>query len=391
MDQNEFGLYGYLAAIVVYMATILNGGFYLVQSKLYFEYPESQRGQVLFTLNSLLLGLMILAIAMVLFFNLDGILIKSSFNHAIDYSLFRAPIMLGIFAVAYGLMVSQYLLVSGSIKRLQLFNILRSISIHLVVITMLYALPSNNGAFLRVAGSYYVEIILVSIFTFLMLRHSNFKFDGKIAIRAIGLVMPISIYTIFSLIIFLSDRYFVEHSGTFKDLAIYNLAWTVGGIIPFISNSAHNIWLPELLRESDEKKIWVKAKSMAFKLVIGFTLVSVATIVLMKLLLTFSIINQKYDQVIPVLPLVLLGSIVLSFFQLVFNYLLTMSKIYIITIVSVTVAPIAILLAKKLVLLWGVYGAALSMVTVNLLLLLPCLFFAYYLFKKNLIAHANRS
>jgi O-antigen/teichoic acid export membrane protein len=226
---------------------------------------------------------------------------------------------------------------------------------------------------------------------FLMLRHSNFKFDVTIAKRAIWLVLPISIYTIFSLVIFMSDKYFIEQLGTMKDLAIYNLAWTVSGIIPFISNSAHNIWLPDLLSEKDEKKIWIKAKSMAIKLIIGFTTVSILTIVLVKILLAFSIIDHKYDQVVPVLPLVLFGSIILSFFQLTFNYLLTMSKIHVITIISVVAAFASVFIARKLVLIWGVYGAALSMVILNLMLLLPSLFFSYLFFKKSILTHANRN
>jgi O-antigen/teichoic acid export membrane protein len=134
MDQNEFGLYGYLVAMVAYLATILNGGFYLVQSKLYFEYPESQRGQVLFTLNSLLFGFMLLIVILWIALNLDAILVKRLFNHPIDFSLFRVPLVVGVFTTAFGLMVSQYLLASGSIKKLQIFNILRSFLIHVIVL-----------------------------------------------------------------------------------------------------------------------------------------------------------------------------------------------------------------------------------------------------------------
>ena len=224
-----------------------------------------------------------------------------------------------------------------------------------------------------------------------MLRHSDLKFDVAIAKRAIWLVAPISLHTIFSLIIFMSDRYYIEQIGTMKDLAIYNLAWTISGIIPFISNSAHNIWLPDLLREKDGGKIWIKAKSMALKLILGFTTIAIGTIFLVKILLVFSIIDHKYDQVVPVLPLVLFAAIILSFFQLTFNYLLTMSKIHVIVMIGFLTAIASVFITKKLVLIWGVYGAAISMVILNLMLLLPSLFFAYHFFKKSTSVHAHRN
>ncbi|MFM7857494.1 MAG: lipopolysaccharide biosynthesis protein, partial [Flammeovirgaceae bacterium] len=382
MDQEEFGLHGYFIAIVNYSATLLNGGFYLIQSKLYFESPIEKRGQVLFSIHLLLVALMLVVLVPVLGFNFDVVLINKTFTHSINYPLFRPAIIIGVFTTSYGLMVTQFYLVSGFIKKLQAFNILRSLVPHAIAILLLFRLTNSNGAFLRIAGTYYTECCLLMIFAGVVFNHFDYKFNYKVARTTIKLVFPIALYTAFSMVIFMSDRFFIETYGTLKDLAIYNLAWTVAGIIPFISNSAHNIWLPQLLAETDSKRKWSTAKSMSIKLIIGFTIISIATLIMVKALLYFSIINQKYEKVIPVLPLVLFGSALLSFFQLTFNYLLSITKSHILVAIGFCVALVSIYLGKSLVLRWGVYGAALSMVISNLLLLLPSLFFSYYSHKK---------
>lgn len=383
MTQEEFGLYGYLIAMVAYLATLLNGGLYLVQSKLYFEYIEPERGQVLYTLNILLFVALSFVLALLVLFDFDKIFFHVLFKHPINYSLFRIPILVGVFVTAFGYMITYYFLASGSIKKLQLFNILRTVVVHASVLGLLYTLPDVDSSFLRISVSYFTELILVIIFIVIIYKSMMRIFNWAIVKRAILLASPIALYSLFSLIIFTCDRFFIERLGSMKDLAIYNLAWVLAGVIPFISNSIHGIWLPELLKEKNSKILWRKARFMGIKLLIGFTLISFCIVILVKILLAFSIISNKYEAVVPILPIILVGSMMLSLFQLVFNYLLSVSKIFILVYISIVVALLGIWITPFLVSAWGVYGAAISMVIMNLGLLTLGILYGIYYYKKH--------
>lgn len=389
MSQEEFGLYGYLFSMVAYLSTLVNGGFYLVQSKLYLEYPEKERGKVLFTLNFLLFCIFLVVSIIMLISNLDRTLFQLLFKHPFDYSLFRLPLLTGVFVTVFGMMITYYFLASRSIKKLQVYNILRSALIHTVVLSLLYWSPVENGAYIRVSGSYYTELVLVVSFMFIFSRSMTFQWSGKIARESTSLVLPISLYAFFSLIIFTCDRFFIEHYGTLNDLAIYNLAWVLAGVIPFISNSVHSIWLPELLSIKDSKALGARIKSMAIKLVLGFGLISLLTIGVVKLLIVFSVIDNKYKDVVPVLPIVLIGSMILSIFQLVFNFLLSISKTVILVYISLAVALLGVLVTRFLVAKWGFYGAATSMVIMNLGLLIPSALYSLSYYKKNSLSSVD--
>jgi O-antigen/teichoic acid export membrane protein len=383
LTQEEFGLYGYLLAMVGYLATLLNGGLYLIQSKLYFKYPEAQRGSVTYTISITLLCILGGITCVLVLFGFDKGFFLMLFKHPFDYSLFRLPLLTGVVVTAYGLMITHYYLASGNIRKLQLFNLLRSLVIHALVIVLLYSQPQINGAYIRVAVSFYAELGITALFAALIYQSIDLKFDWSIAKKALRQTFPITIYIVFSLIIFLSDRFYIERMGSLKDLAVYNLAWALAGIIPFISSSIHSIWLPELLKESEQSLIWSKARSMGLKLLVGFTLISICIMGLVKVLLLLSIINKKYEEVLPILPIVLLGAMLLSIFQLVFNYLLSVSRIHILIYIGLGVAILAVWGTPVFVLQWGVYGAAISMVVLNVGLLVPSLMACSYLYRHS--------
>lgn len=374
MTPDEFGLFGYVTALVAYLAMAVSGGLFVVQSKMYFEYPD-RPNDVLFTLNILLFFLVAVIFVVIVVFNLDQLSFEFLFKHPINFFKFRWPFLIGVFAAAFSYMLVNYYLASRQIKKLQSFNLLRIGLIHLVVIVLLISFDKQNGALIRLFSTSVVEVLLVIGFGALLFRDSRkLKFDRAIAKRALLLVYPITLLSVFSLVIFLSDRFYLERLGTRQDLATYNLAWTMAGVIPFISNSLHSIWMPLLLEEKDQAVLRSRVKGMAFKLIVGFGLVSIALLALTKLMLTLGIIGEAYNKVLPVLPVVLVGVTFLSLFQLRFNYLVSLSRFNIFIHLGLGVGLLALVVAPTFVKAWGVMGAAFSMLTLNFSLLVASLF-----------------
>lgn len=374
MTPDEFGLFGYVTALVAYLAMAVSGGLFVVQSKMYFEYPD-RPNDVLFTLNILLFFLVAVIFVVIVVFNLDQLSFEFLFKHPINFFKFRWPFLIGVFAAAFSYMLVNYYLASRQIKKLQSFNLLRIGLIHLVVIVLLISFDKQNGALIRLFSTSVVEVLLVIGFGALLFRDSRkLKFDRAIAKRALLLVYPITLLSVFSLVIFLSDRFYLERLGTRQDLATYNLAWTMAGVIPFISNSLHSIWMPLLLEEKDQAVLRSRVKGMAFKLIVGFGLISIALLALTKLMLTLGIIGEAYNKVLPVLPVVLVGVTFLSLFQLRFNYLVSLSRFNIFIHLGLGVGLLALVVAPTFVKAWGVMGAAFSMLTLNFSLLVASLF-----------------
>lgn len=391
MSPDDFGLFGYLTALVGYLATAVSGGLFVVQSKLYFEHRDRPQN-VFYTLNSLLLIFVGLIFVVIVVFDVDQKLFFLFFRHPISFSEFRWPFLVGVLGSVFSFMLVNYYLASQQIKRLQLFNLLRIALIHVVAIILLMLLRSQNGALIRLASTSVIEVILLVCFGALLFKSSEkLTFNWAIAKRGFLLVYPIALYTVFSLVIFLSDRFCLERFGTRQDLAVYNLAWTLAGVIPFVSNSLHNIWMPQLLQEKSNAALLAKSKKMALKLIMGFSIVAVLIWSLTKFLLVFGVFRQEYNDVISVLPFVLCGVIFLSLFQLNFNYLVGISRFKVFMWVGVAVGLLSVIIAPFLVKKSGVMGASISMMAMNFSLLAGSLGFTiFYNLNRKINPDENR-
>ena len=144
MTQEEFGLYGYLIAIISTFSIVFNLGVYIAQSKLYHEYPAEKRGSVFYTLNMLLLGFIVVLLVLVVLFDLDYPVIEFLFKNPIDYPAYRGAILVGTVASVYSTMLVNYFLTSEKISRLQFYNIARIVLVNAVVIGVLYESSTDD-------------------------------------------------------------------------------------------------------------------------------------------------------------------------------------------------------------------------------------------------------
>ncbi|MDZ4716523.1 MAG: oligosaccharide flippase family protein [Cytophagales bacterium] len=364
MSQDEFGLYGYLIAIISTFSLVFNLGIYASQSKLYHDYPSERRGEVLYTLNVMLLGFLMFLFVLVFLFNLDYALIAILFKNPLDYPVYRIPVLLGVVTSVYAMLLVNYFLTSENIRMVQIFNFLRALLIHTIVVTILWNVDGDS-AFLRIKYSILLELGLILSFAYVYIQQMRAHFDVEVARRALSIGFPIMISAALGVFINLSDRYFIDKFGSMQDMSRYNLALTLAGIIPFVFASFQNVWLPQLMKEKNPEEGRIRNRKMVLRLTIGLLLISAGIMTFLKVLLWTGWINEKYADALPLLPIVLGTAVLASITGMYSNQLIYLEKLSAIIFVGLVVAILSVFLNLQLVPKWNIYGAAISSFIAN--------------------------
>ena len=385
MTQDEFGLYGYIVAIIGTFSLAFNLGIYTAQSKLYHEYTDKEkRGVMLSTLNLMLLGFMVLLCATILVTKIDYTIIGFLFKNPFDYNKYRSTIFIAVVVSVYSLMLVNFFLTSEDLRKVQIFNICRVILINIVVLAALWMNRSGDAAFIRLQYSNIIELLIVAVFILFYISKMKMGFDKTVAIKALKIGLPILASAVLGIFINLSDRYFLEKSGSLRDLSIYNTALSVAGVVPFVFASFQNIWLPQFLKERDLQTNRNRSKKMVVRLLLLLLSISVIIFIALKLMLVINIIDKKYDDVLPLLPIVLITSIVTSLTTMFSNHLVYLDKLSLIIFTGVPIAVLSIILNSTLVPAFNVYGAAFSTLALNTCYLISYALLSQHFYNKKL-------
>ena len=364
MTQEEYGLYGYLLAIISAFSLVFNLGVYTAQSKLYHDYPE-RRGDTIFTINVLLFVFISSLLFLTLAFDADYAVIAFLFKSSFSYSSYRPFVLLAVVVSVYSLMLTNFFLTSEDLRKVQIYNLLRLLAVNAVVLFVLFIDEQGDNALERLRYTYIVEGVILMIFMGFYWRQMGSKFDWHLAKRALRISLPILFSAVLGLVINLSDRFAIEKFSTLKEMSIYNVALAVAGVIPFIFASFQSVWLPYFLKERDVEANRARAKRMVWRLLLFFLAVSIAILVSLKVLLIFNIIDQKYNEILAVLPIVLATTIIASLTQMYSNHLIYLDKLYLIIVAGIPLSVVAVFLNFKLVPVFDIYGAAVASLIVN--------------------------
>jgi len=385
MTQDAYGLYTYLFALISVLSLVMNFGLYIAQSKLFQDYQDEEtQGSLLYTINVLLVGFLGISLLLIYFLGLDYHLVALLFKNKIDYSSYRNSIFLAIGVSVYSFMLFNYFLTSQKIKYVQFYNFLRLLFINGIVITLLY-LVKSDAVMIRLKYTYLLEFCFLCVFGPIYVRSMKRKFNKEFARKSLRLATPVMLSAVLGIVLNFSDKFFIEKYGNFKDLAVYNLGFTLAGIIPMMFMTFQNIWLPHFFKEKDLQRNKAKTFGVIIKIAAFFLLLAVGIIITFKLLLLFHIIDMKYDKVLSLLPILLMTQIFAAITPLYSNYIVFFEKTVIALFIGVPLAGASILLNLWLIPLYGLYGAAFSPFLINLSYLIAYYFIVTQLIKKKTV------
>ncbi|MHC1739001.1 MAG: lipopolysaccharide biosynthesis protein [Ignavibacteriaceae bacterium] len=384
MTQEEFGLYTYIFAIISTFSLVLNFGLYIPQSKLYQDYEkEEDRGMLVYTLNIVLVLLLIFILSVIYITGLDYLIVKLLFKKQINYESYRFYVLLAIIMTVYSYMITNYFLTSQKIKLVQLYNLSRVFFVNIIVIVFLNLLTYDKVE-VRLQFNYVTEFSLLLIFGIFYVRAMKPRFDADVAKRSVKLAFPIMISALLGVVLNFSDKFFLEKYGDFKQLAVYNLGLILGSIIPIIFASFQNIWLPFFFQEKDLRENKEKTKKIIIRMGIIFIILSIAIYGIIYFAISFGIVSVQYSEVLILLPVILITQMIIALTPLLSNYIIYFEKSYIALYTGVPVAILSIIINLYLIPRYGIYGAAISMFITNSAYLVLYYFIIKNLIKKNL-------
>ncbi|MGZ3908608.1 MAG: lipopolysaccharide biosynthesis protein [Flavisolibacter sp.] len=381
MSQEEFGLYNYLLSIIQTFSLVLNLGLYVSQSKLYHTYGSRQeRGQLLFTIIVTLLAFLGISYLVMILFGWDEWIIRSLFDNHPVYGQYKGIVLLSLLVTVLSFMLTNFFYTSEKIRLVKNYNISRILLINLMALAALYFFR-KDAVGTRLKATYLTELVLLGVFSVYFIRELVPNFSRKLMWKSFKLGLPIMVSALFGIVVNFSDKFLLQKYGSLKDLSNYYLAFSFASIIPLIFASLQNVWLPVFLKEKDMEKNFKRTRSLLSKLLVIFFALALLIWGLFTIMLWTRIIPSKYTSVIWILPILLVTQIFSATTSLLTNYLIYFEKTSLASLTGAVMSGISLGLGLWLVPVWGVYGAAVTTVTVSFLYMIT-----YY----NLIGHLKK-
>ncbi len=377
MSQEEFGLYGYLLSIINIFAIILNFGLYLAQIKLYHDYTDDKRRSLIFTINVTLIIFLILFLLPIYLFNFDREIISLLFIHPINYESYRSVLFLAILVSVYVFMLQNFFITSENIKKYQLYNLFKLVFVNSIVIYLLTAKDADS-VMIRLKYGYLTELLILISFGIFYIKQMKAEFHFDYVTKSLRIGLPAMLSALLGMIYNFSDKFILEKYGNFSDLAIYNLGFTIAGIIMIIFSSFQTVFLPFFFKEKDIEKNFVKTKAIVLRMIIIFSIISLLLIVVTKGALYFNIIESKYNTVFLILPILLLTQIFQASVHLFSNYIVYLEVVYVGTITVFFLSILNISLNLILIPRYNIYGASFSALAITF-----CSLLFYYNYTKR--------
>ena len=385
MTQAEYGIFNYILSIVYCYSVLLNLGLYVPQSKLYHDFTDKKaRGKLIYNINLLILGGILVLVVPVYCFGLDYHIIKLLFTNTVNYPRYRWLILLMTMTALLAYMLTNFFYTAERIDLIKQFNLMRVIGINVISLAALYFLRNRDSIELRFIAIGFVEGGLILAYYIYCIRVMQPVIDWKLMGRSLKIGLPIMLNTFSAIVINYGDKFFLEKYSGYNQLSVYYLAFSFSSIISLISLSLQNVWLPLFFKEKDLARNLDKTKKMMIRLTLGIVALSVAIMVAVVVFLWLRIVPSNYHNVLYVLPIMLLSQILACLALQYSNYLFYFEKTVFVLLAGIAIAVVDTLMNMYFVARFNIYGAAFTLLVSNALFLaIYYWFYSYYRKKHN--------
>ncbi|HWJ91379.1 MAG TPA: polysaccharide biosynthesis C-terminal domain-containing protein [Flavisolibacter sp.] len=371
MTQDEYGSFNFIVSIVQMLGLLLTLGLCIPLSKLYHTLDTTeQKGAMLFTIVATLVVFIFLVVFPVFALNIDFWITKKLFKNDFSYNRYRYILLIAVLVTIFGLVLIYYLFASEQIGKIKSYNKLRILFTGVTIGALV--IFNKDAVKTRLIFTYGSELLLIIVFGYYFVRELVFRFNWKILWKCLLIGLPIMFTTLCGIIVNFSDKFFLEKYGVLKDLSTYYLAFSFASVIPLISASLQNVWMPEFMKERDMQRNSHKTKKLITRLVAGFIVLATAIWVMFFVLIRMAIIPAKYSDGMYVLPLLLMSQIFMAVTVILNNYLIYFEKTHLLLACGIVVSLASVGLSVLLIPKWSIYGAAYTSLISNILYLALC-------------------
>lgn len=382
MTPEEYGIYGYLYSFAYTIAGILCFGVFVALIKLYADTvsDKDKQGSMLFTLTISQFALLILSIIIVYIWGIDidffSFLNKTNSVGSNQYLVYRNFVFVAAASMVLSGYLTFFLVSSERIRGLQTFNILRLVLTNLMAILVIY-FSDGDAVFQRLAVTYSMELILTLFYSIIIYKNFTFKFSKFFLMKTLKIGLPITASSITFAVVNFGDKFFVAKYSGEKGMAIYYLGFLLATIILVIYQSFNFVWNPLFMKEKD--LVVLRRKTNRYLWIIALGLGSIGVLIWIGAFvgLKINIIPQDYNQILQILPFLIISQLISAMALLMINYMTYFEKTYIQAFVGIGLSLIGYYLYDFMGERFGVIGISIGIMFLNILM------FIFYYFRSQ--------
>lgn len=176
--------------------------------------------------------------------------------------------------------------------------------------------------------------------------------------------VPLIPHSMSGTLLALSDRIFLAHMLSVKDVGIYSVSFQIASIITILTSSVNQAWAPDLFEKLNLKpdiKAKKKLVGQTYKMMLGMFLITILFILFVPFLFSL-FVDQKYHDGQVLSVLISVGFLFKGFYFLVTNYIFYVKKTHLLSLMTIISVAVLIGLNFVLVPVYGMYGSAYSMI-----------------------------
>ena len=197
-------------------------------------------------------------------------------------------------------------------------------------------------------------------------------FSIPLLFRCLVLGLPIMFTNLFTIILNFSDKFFLEKYSALSNLSTYYLAFAFASVLPLVSASLQNVWMPMFMKEASLERNSKNTKMLIRRLWMALLALGFFVWLIFLFLLQTGIVPSTYREGLSILPVLLLSQILMAVSTLLNNYLVYFEKTYLIFFCGLVVSVLSLVLGRIIIPQWGMSGAAFTLLLSNLVYLFIC-------------------
>lgn len=379
MPPDELGLatnFTVLTNLIVLLA-----GLALVNSLPYF-YNELKREEVVLMVSNLLLLCFSLCILIVGLISVFSGLVEKFLQLDLQIQLISIFFVLGSLVTQTNFLLLRLENKAKSFAFIQIFQIV----LHAAVVVLFVIVLRQGGI-----GKIYAEVlvyVIMGLFSFILLAKRGYlrlHLDINWMKKLLKFGIPLLPHSISFWLKGGVDKVFITTYCGLASNGLYSMALSISSLYTMLVNSFFNAYTPYLqkrltqveeINESIEKKKIVK---QTYLLLLLFFIVGVLAVGGAWIIINF-LIDKKYLDSFSYIPLIILANFIYTFYTFTIQYIYKAKKTLVMGIITFTGSAIQMLLSYWFIRLFGVMGAAYSLLVGNTLITIGISWYSNYVY-----------
>lgn len=357
LTVEQFGAVSLLLLFKSIMISILGLGQVVTIKKTYYEYESAGRDFRTF-FSTLLIGTFTLDLVLVILFTSFGEgLFELFFNGISFWEIGIYVLISSLLIIPYQLLLKLYQTRNQSVKYSLLEILYMTLDSLISLALIIFIAMGTNG---RVAGIFGSTIIIAIIAVFLIKKEIKPSFEKNTYRKTLLIGLPIIPHSLSGFVINLSDRIFLNKALNLEIVGIYSLGYQIGQIIDIISLAFIEAWSSYFMKYANKIKEYSVFISKFSLYYVILTLSISASFSLFAKELIDIFFDEKYEEAVKVIPLVVAGYAFKNIYYLSNQQLIFKEKTNLL-LMSTGISAIINLLLNYLFIItfnWGMYGAA---------------------------------